>query len=141
MYLYLSNDQCVDIYPENKPQTFTTDLPQSLALHGDRSLGLLQVHIEAPSPIRTCFYIACNIIVNSYIGTDCYRILKFFTVDENSMNQSFGHIQYVPIENSGYIKAISLQLLDSDKLRPASLPIKKLTYTLHIKQDKPASLI
>jgi Ca2+-dependent lipid-binding protein len=141
MFLYLSSDHCKDTYPENEPQNFTVDLPQTLRLQGEWSLGLLQVHIKSPKPINKHVYIACNIIVNSYVGRECYRILKYFKVDKNLMAQDFGPVQYVAVENTGYINSITLQLLDSNNMLPASFVIEKLTCTLHLKRDKFPGLI
>jgi hypothetical protein len=143
-YIYLSSRDCKYIYPNNTGNNFTINLPQTLRLRGQWSFSLFDLCIASPggNSKGEHLILSCNIATSSIIGDKYCRILRKFTLNNKShCHRTFTQQQYVTVDNTSDINVINITILDPKTLSPTTVPIEKVSCTLHLKRDRPALLI
>lgn len=129
-YVYLSSDDSLNFYPENKPNKFSVHFTEQLNLPGDWMCALTE--ISMPTSLQGDIYIACNITECMYTVRGKYPILR----------RLFNKSRYTEFINRNYVKVVrsSLQSLSiyitDDKGVPISFKDGRLKCTLHFTRSQ-----
>ena len=68
-YVYLSSDDCKELYPNNNGVSFTVRLPERVMLdRGAWSCGLFECCLEVDSKKEKTYFICCDTIEQQYVA-------------------------------------------------------------------------
>lgn len=141
-YVYISSNDCTKIYPDNNTKSFIISLPHALNLHGQWSVGLVDINLKViKNPANTDMYVCCNVVVDSYSNGGCISSLRRLYKPRGLFEKYFNPVQYVPVVNTHEIQHLHFNILNTENLQPALFVKDPLKATLHFKRDRPASLI
>lgn len=137
-YMYLKHTDSKHLYPSNRPESFTIQLPQPLDLQGDWNVGLWGLAVKAKGSSKQDLLICCDAVVASYVHGQPLRVLKRITLPPKNIEKQFNPIQYFKYDNT--VKRDTLQFSISPPTQRVniSLDLQQARYTLHFKRSVPA---
>ena len=135
-YLFLGNDDMLDIYPNNKPTNFTVELPQTLYLDGNWECAICElkyIPIREYNTLRF-FYLCSDICEQSIAGKKIVPILRQCVCykDSEIIDERFEHLFYLPVTRD-QIRHLTIYLRD-EFLNVIPNEIKTLRCTLHLRK-------
>ena len=137
MYIYLSSDDSLDIYPKNSPGSFYSKF--CLPITGKWEIALLQLqyinsYIQNIPPKN--LYICCDICNESYLSNMKLPILRriFNTSSQSGETVEAEISNLIHVSNRcNYFDVIRIYILD-ENARPVIFSEGPLLLTLHLKE-------
>lgn len=119
MYLFVSSDDCKDLYPENSAVNFTVELPQALT---GNFIALQHVfYKKQEKEVKGYYYVLCDNIQSSVLGGKEVKVLgSFFETGSLQCPQE------LPLVNHT-IKRLNIRLLTRTLKVPTNLSTIYLT--------------
>ena len=135
-FLFVSSNDCREIYPANNPASFCVDLPIPLSLPGIWEIGILDFSMEAEFlQIPKEMYICLNILDSSYVQGSLIKAIQRISIPSHFSEKimfSFPRINYVSVI-SNYLNYFQVKIL-SENLQEAAFKKGNLYFTLHLKK-------
>lgn len=137
--LFISSDQSLTFYPENKPFHFKVNLSESIYLPEGETWEMGVVDFYTPTVakkndtrelyILSDLCMGVNVFHNQYSG-----LLRRIFPTLNSWNNVFSHPLYVPVKKTE-IHDLEVHIL-TERGEDASFLTQRLSFTLHIRSKK-----
>ena len=99
-YLYLSSNDCINLFPSNTQNQFSVNLGKQLT--GEWKCGLKEIYFMLSSEIPTVAYILCDKCERSYVRGTYMTLLRRITlpVMEGIYSESFSDTYYKRVTSS-----------------------------------------
>ena len=75
-YIFLTSDDSIDLFPNNKPSEFTVSLGRNINLSGTWLCGLKEITYHINEDLPETVLILCNICEQSYVRNTYMPILR-----------------------------------------------------------------
>lgn len=133
-YIYVSNEDSLDFYPNNKGTDFTVCLPYKRSLSGSWSCSLKEIFIEKFETRKNLIYVEFEGCIPSYINGGYSPILRLLHLKRNNKS-----IFRETFNDSFYV---GLRMNDLEEVRicirggeDSLVKINKVVCTLHFRKD------
>ena len=96
-YLYISSNDCANLFTSNGSTDFKVYLGRNVDLIGEWKCGLKELYFHATSKIPCILYITCDICERSYTESNYIPLLRRIVVpalDDESYNIEFADTYY-----------------------------------------------
>ena len=139
-FFFLNNNDCKNVYLDNKVSSFRVDLPRPISLSGYWEIGLVDVSfvsdfIDKEKPKELYFCLDCadvNYVQNKLIN--CLRRISLPINSDEHIYESFLSINYIRVTSS-FLTSFHVYIL-SDKLVSPSFREQDLFCTFHLRERK-----
>lgn len=123
MYLFVSSDDCKDLYPANTPINFTVELPQPVE---GTHISLHHVYYtKRPQATKEYYYVLCDLVEPSVLAGKEKRVLGSF-FEKGSLE----HPQDIALISS-FVKRINIKIVTNDINIPGDLVSVYLTLKIN----------
>ena len=132
-YIILRSDDNKEMFPENRPYDFVTQLPFQLILDGTWEIGLTEITLSNEDVSRD-LYVCSNLVDESIVGQYQMKILRrvVFSISNQMENQIFNLPYFLPIRVRN-TKTVHVFIKDrQDEL--ASFLTKPVTVVLQLRR-------
>lgn len=129
-YLFISSNQCDNVYPLNNNVKFSIDLPSNLVLTGMWEVALIELNLKISD--RQYLLILSDLCHESFVEGKFLPVLKRLSAKKGLNNGSCIPPIYMSISRDN-IKTINFHIFDSMG-NPASLVNKISFLTLHLRK-------
>jgi len=75
-YVYLTSDDSIHLFPDNKPSEFTVNLGRNITLKGNWTCALKEITYHVHQDLPETVYILCNKCEPSYVRNTYLPILR-----------------------------------------------------------------
>jgi hypothetical protein len=75
-YIFLTSDDSLNLYPDNKPSSFTIDLGNNINLQGEWECALKEITYHINEDLPQTVYVLCNKCEQSYARNTYMPILR-----------------------------------------------------------------
>jgi hypothetical protein len=135
-YVYLSSDDSITFFPNNKPNNFTLNLGRSINLEGKWVCALKEVNCYINEKLPKILYILCDCCDQSYARNTYMSILRTVAIDvsEGLFIEEFSDAFYKPLSTSN-ISTVTISIRGEDGA-DADFNSKVFKCILHFKRIK-----
>ena len=135
-YMFLSSDDSDDIFMDNKPYDFTTQIPFFMNMDSSWEIALAQITIEGiPDESLRQLFVCSNLVEESIVGCSQLRILRRILLNQSSTsreNEIFISPFFIPVcLRSSNLVRIYITTRNGD---PALFLSKPVSVTLHFRR-------
>jgi hypothetical protein len=133
-YIYLSSDDSITFFPNNKPHDFTIDLGRNINLEGKWVCGLKEINCYVKKETTKILYVLCNSCVQSYAKNTYMPILRTVAIDveEGMFIEEFSDTFYKKLSTNN-ISTVTISIRGSDG-KNATFSSEPFKCILHFKR-------
>ena len=146
-YLYASSEDCKDLYPDNRPQRFTVQLPRELNLSGTWYCALKELYfkgefrfnpkglLHVPKKAPQYLYLCTDVIEGAHLSNSYVPVLRRSEV-KKKLERVYAEPHYFRVIVPR-VTELTVYVLDQD-LKPVVFKKSPLTCLFHFTRRCPS---